>query len=80
MFTNEFDFDATITTILDETDECDDVQIVIDDHGVFIRQFNEVHDKYDLIVLSHMMFQEFLVAMKTTEGAYKTFFKKNEKK
>lgn len=80
MFTNEFDFDSTTTTILDETGECDDVQIVIDDGGVFIRQYNEITDKYDLVVLTHIMFQEFLVAMRTTEGAYKTFFEKNEKK
>lgn len=76
MFTNEFEFDATVTTILDETGELDDVQVNIDDAGVFIRQFNEVTNKYDLVVMSHMMFQEFLVAMRTTEGAYKTFFKK----
>lgn len=75
MFTNEFDYDATVTTILDEDGELDDVQINIDDHGVFIRQFNEVTNKYDLIVMTHLMFQEFLVAMKTTEGAYRAYFR-----
>jgi hypothetical protein len=76
MFTNEFDFDATVTTILDESDQLEDVEINIDDNGVFIRQFNEHTNKYDLIVMNHMMFHEFLVAMRTTEGVYKIFFQK----
>lgn len=76
MFTNEFEWDATVTTILDETGECEDVEINIDDVGVFMRQYNEVTDKYDLITMSHMQFQEFLIAMRTTEGAYKLFFEK----
>jgi spermidine synthase len=80
MFTNEFDYDATVTTLLDDTNECDDVEVTIDDAGVFIRQYNEITDKYDLIVMSHRQFQEFLIAMRTTEGAYKTSFEKNEKK
>lgn len=75
MFTNEFEFDATVTTILDETGDHDDVQVHIDDGGVFIRQFNENTDKYDLIVMTHKMFYEFLAAMRTTEGTYRTFFK-----
>ena len=79
MFTNEFEYDATVTTILDETDECDDVEITIDDAGVFMRQFNEITNKYDLIVMSHIQFQEFLLAMRTTEGAYRTNLKKNDK-
>lgn len=75
MFTNEFEFDATVTTILDEKGDHDDVQVHIDDGGVFIRQFNENTDKYDLIVMTHKMFYEFLAAMRTTEGTYRTFFK-----
>ena len=80
MFTNEFEFDATVTTVLDETGSFEDVEVVIDDPGVFIRQYNEAKDQYDLIVMTHDMFQELLVAMRTTEGTYRTFFKKDEKK
>ena len=76
MFTNEFEWDATVTTILDETGECDDIEVTIDDAGVFMRQYNEATDKYDLIVMSHMQFQEFLIAMRTKEGAYRIFFEK----
>jgi hypothetical protein len=75
MFTNEFEYDATVTTILDEEGDLEDVQINIDDHGAFIRQFNENTNKYDLIVFTHQMFQEFLVAMKTTEGTWKAMYR-----
>jgi hypothetical protein len=80
MFTNEFEWDSTVTTILDESDGYEDIQLYIDDGGVFIRQFNENHNKYDLINMTHEMFYELMVAMKTAEGTYRTFFKKNEKK
>jgi len=74
MFTNEFEWDATVTTILDEDGEHDDVQVHIDDGGAFIRQFNENTNRYDLIVMTHQMFYEFLAAMRSTEGAYRIFF------
>lgn len=76
MFTNEFDWDSTTTTVLDESGAFEDVEVVIDDPGVFIRQYNEANNRYDLIVMTHAMFQELLVAMKTSEGAYRTFFEK----
>lgn len=76
MFTNEFDFGATITTVIDEENEHEDVELVIDDAGVFMRQYNEVTNKYDLITMSHKQWQEVLFAMQTTEGAYRLFFQK----
>ncbi len=39
MFTNEFDFDESITTILDETDEHEDIRLIITDDYVFIQQW-----------------------------------------
>lgn len=77
MFTNEFEWDATVTTILDESGQNEDVQVLIEDHGCFIRQYNEPLDRYDVISLTHEMFAEFLMAMKSKEGAYRIFFQKN---
>lgn len=79
MFTNEFEFDATVTTILDETAQHEDIEFVIDETEVYIRQWNEMEERNDLIIMSHEMWQELLIAMKKPEGAYRTFFKKNEK-
>ena len=47
MFTNEFEFDHTVTTVLDETAGFEDVQLVIDDGGVFIRQYNEAAAEHE---------------------------------
>ena len=70
MFTNEIEWDETVTTVMDDTGTEEDVVLFIDDHGVFIRQYNEQLDKYDLVTLSHKMFSEMLEAMKQKEGFF----------
>lgn len=72
MFTNEIEWDETVTTVMDDTGTEEDVVLFIDDHGVFIRQYNEQLDKYDLVTLSHKMFSEMLEAMKHKEGFFVT--------
>ncbi len=65
MFTNEFEFDASITTILDETGEWEDVELIIEDDVVFIRQFGKVDDKpADLIAFTPKMFTDMLEGIK----------------
>lgn len=76
MFTNEIEFDETVTTIMDDDGAQEDVQIFIDDNEVFIRQYNERYNRYDLIVLSHKMYLELLESRKYPEGLYSTFLKK----
>ena len=77
MFTNEFEFEGTITTILDETGKCQDVQLMIDDDGVIIRQFQEDDSKpADLILLTHKMFYDMMEALKHPEGFYITRYNK----
>lgn len=72
MFTNEFEFDSTITTIMDELGEHEDVQLIIGDDVVYIRQFND--DKrettYDLIAMSPKMFLEMQHALNKSEGMF----------
>jgi len=72
MFTNEFEFDSTITTVMDELGEHEDVQLIIGDDIVYIRQFND--DKrettYDLIAMSPKMFADMQNALNFTEGLY----------
>lgn len=76
MFTNEIEWDETVTTVMDDTGTEEDVVLFIDDHGVFIRQYNEQLDKYDLVTLSHKMFSEMLEAMKQKEGFFVTHAKR----
>lgn len=70
MFTNEIEFEETITTILDDSGQYEDVQIFIDDNEVYIRQWNENIGKHELIGMSHKMFAEFIQALKLPEGTY----------
>jgi hypothetical protein len=70
MFTNEIEFDETITTILDDGGQYEDVQFFIDDNEVYIRQWNETRGQCELIAMSHKMFEEFLQALKKPEGSY----------
>ena len=70
MFTNEFEFDETITTIMDETAEYEDVQVMITDDQVFIRQWDDDREKYEIICMSYKMFYEFQEAMKQPAGLF----------
>ena len=71
MFTNEFEFDETITTVMDDSGKLEDVIVHIDENEVYIRQWNETSQNHDIIVLSQKMFQEFLRSLNTSEGLYK---------
>ena len=78
MFTNEFEWDHTTTTVLDETGQYMDVELVIDDAGVFLRQFPEDDRKpADLVCMSHKMFKDLIEAMKLPEGFYVTKYQNN---
>lgn len=73
MFTNEFLSDCTVTTLLDETAEWPDVQLIIGDDCVYIRQFPEKEGSpADLICLTHKMFYDMVTALKHTEGLFQT--------
>ena len=75
MFQNEFDFEETITTLIDDYAVHEDVQLIIDDNEVFIRQWNENLQRYDLITMSHKMFLELQQALQHTEGLFRTELK-----
>ena len=72
MFTNEFDAEETVSTILDEAGDYADVELVIADEGVYIRQFSKQDGTADLIMLSHKMFKDMLEALNHPEGFFIT--------
>ena len=55
MFTNEIDWDETVTTVMDETGREEDVVLFVGDTGVYIRQWNERNNNHDLISMNHKM-------------------------
>ncbi len=75
MFQNEIEWDETVTTLIDDYAVHEDVQLIIDDNEVFIRQWSEQFQRYDLIAMSHKMFLELQEALKHTEGLFRTELK-----
>lgn len=74
MFTNEFMFDKTVITLLDETGSHSDVIFTIEDDGyVFIEQDDEHEDGAvnNIISMPPHMFKELVEALNAPEGAFR---------
>lgn len=70
MFTVEMDHDEVTITVLDEGDNYEDVQYIIFDDIVYIRQWDEFLDKFNVIAMSPEMFDDFRAALNSSEGSY----------
>ena len=70
MFTIEMDWDETALTILDSTGSHEDVQFLIYDDIVYIRQWDQGGNCFSLIEMSPEQFNEMNAAMHLPEGAY----------
>ena len=79
MFTNEFEFDATFITIMDDEGKEEDVLIEMTDDFIDIRQYNEDLGRYDLITMSPKMLAEMLESFKHPEGLFQTEFRDNRR-
>ena len=70
MFTIEHEEDETIITILDEEGELEDVRVLMWDDRVFIRQWNEHRQQFDLIAMNADMYYKLMQAWTMPEGTY----------
>ena len=70
VLTVEMDHDETMITLMDTTSFYEDVQFIIYDDIVYIRQFDD--DNMTLIEMSPNMFDSLIAAMNLPEGAYVT--------
>jgi hypothetical protein len=76
MFTVEFESDASVVKSLDDSGEFSDVEMIIaDDDVVFIRQWDEDLQKYEMLVMCYQQLLDLFVSMHQTEGAFKTYKK-----
>ena len=66
MITVEHEFDHTLITILDNSGECDDLELVMDDDSVYIVQRKEI------IVITPFMLKELVNSYYFSEGSYIT--------
>lgn len=78
MFWNEFEFDGTRTIVMDETGEHEEVELIIEDDAVYIRQYNSVgnFEIPDLVIMTPKMFKDLIEALNYPEGMYKVKYKK----
>lgn len=72
MFSVETEFDYTVITIVDNNNKHEDVQYILNDDKVYVRQYNEKRDRFEVIEMSAAMFNEMTMAMKKTDGVYLT--------
>lgn len=76
MFTVEMDHDEIEITVLDDRDGFEDVKVFSYDDIVYIRQFNEQYNKWDLIQMTPEMYVELMTAYHKPSGAYLTQIKR----
>lgn len=71
MFTVEFEHDVSVVRVLDETDQLDDVEMILDDDGiVFMRQWDDSLDKYEMLVMTHQQLLDIVMSLQQTEGLF----------
>ena len=71
MFTVKFEHDSSVIRSLDETGELDDIEMILDDDGlVFMRQWDDSLDKYEMIVMTYQQLLDLVVSLKQTEGIF----------
>jgi hypothetical protein len=70
MFTVEHLSEDTVVRTLDQEGKREDVEVIIDADSVFIRQWQEGWEHYDVIEMSNQQFKDILAAMNKPEGAY----------
>lgn len=73
MYSVEFEDRFTSIISMDEQGEFDDLELTIDEEGVcYIRQFDEMENRYDLISFSFQQLVDLWAAMESEEGMFQT--------
>lgn len=70
MFTVEHESDQTVVTILDTTGQMEDIEVIFDDSGVWVRQFDTQRNEYELIFMMHNQWDSLLASLHCKEGTY----------
>jgi len=79
MFTVEFEADSSVVTVLDESGQMEDIEVIIsDDDVVFMRQWDEDLGKYEMLVMTYRQLLDITASLQTTEGLHKIEIVKND--
>jgi hypothetical protein len=73
LFTVEFEKDSAILTVICEQDRHEDVEVIVGDNGdVFIRQYQEYKNEYDVLVMTWEQLKDICYAINSPEGVFVT--------
>ena len=71
MFTVEFEQDYTKIVTVDQSGAHEDVEMFLEEDGtVYIRQFAEEFNEYQLLIISHYQLVDLIASIDTPEGAH----------
>ena len=80
MFTVEFESDASVITSLDEGDAFNDVEMIVgEDDTVYVRQFDDDLDEYQMLYMSYQQLRDLFISMSRTEGMFYAVEKENQR-
>lgn len=71
MFTIEMDWDETAITLLDPEGKEEDLEVLMYDDIIYIRQWDEDINRFRMLTASPHQFMQLMHAFKLPEGAYK---------
>ena len=71
MFTIEHEFDHSVIVVMDNDGTHDDVELILDEDNVYIRQYDD-NEGFNIVVITPFMLKEILSAYDKAEGAYLT--------
>lgn len=72
MFSNEHDFDCSITTIMDEEGQLEDVKIFMYEDMIVLEQWIDDIEDSQTLLLTPEMYRELLDSVNYSEGLFKT--------
>jgi len=72
MFTVEFEKDGCVITVMSDKDNFEDIEVIIGETGtVFLRQFQEFKNEYDVIAIDYDQLLDIVSAVNSPEGMFK---------
>ena len=70
MITIEHDFDGTSVFLIDPTGEHEDIELIVDEEGIWMRQFNDDNQTFEVIHMNQVMFEMLVAMYDLEEGVY----------
>ena len=71
MYTVEFESDASVVVTIAHTEMHEDIEMVYAENGtVYIRQYDELMDEYQLLYMSHQQWQDLIAGYRSPEGSF----------